>query len=407
MKNILFVSIAFPPKNDPEAIQAGKIFKYLSRVRDFNFTVLTSSNPTLYMPVDEKLNRLDKGFRKKIEIPIFESKISNFLLRKIWPGGIDYPDSKFSFHLQWKKAFRRLPAAPELIYSRSNPLSSAIMGYRLQKRLNVPWVMHLSDPWVDSPIHSYSKKQSQYHRRWERECFSTSRYICVTSVAAQHLYRKKYPEFADKILYFPNVYDSETIVKTPLDFSSKLRIVYTGGLQSARSPASFIAAVKMLESRIGSLESRLEVIFAGPMDSHAAKCFREQSRVVRHIGMISYDDAVALSQSAHILLAIDVQLPAEAPSIFFPSKLLDYFLTKRKIMVLTQRESQTAQIVRGYNAEIFEPQDTNAIATFLIQSMKAFEDKSSDYFLSSEVPAFYDAELQTKRLADLFHTLVK
>ena len=71
--NILFVSIAFPPKNDPECIQSGRFFKYLSREKDFDIDVVTSKDPTLFMPVDDSLKPLDRGYRQKIAIPIFEN----------------------------------------------------------------------------------------------------------------------------------------------------------------------------------------------------------------------------------------------------------------------------------------------------------------------------------------------
>ena len=150
MKRVLLVSIAFPPKNDPECLQVAKYLKYMAQA-DLNFDIVTSSIPTLFMPYDSSLEKYSFPGMQKIEIPVWETKISNYVLQKAIPGGISYPDSKLTFHLQYRKVIKRLRNVPDIIYSRSNPVSSAVMACKLREYYKVPWVMHLSDPWVGSP----------------------------------------------------------------------------------------------------------------------------------------------------------------------------------------------------------------------------------------------------------------
>jgi len=144
--NVLFVSIAFPPKNDPECLQTARFFKYLSQENDLQFDVVTSRMPTLFMPADDSLKSLDVGYRSKVEVPIYESKLTNFILRKVGLGDLMFPDSKMTFYWQWKRVVRELKNKPDVIYSRSNPISSAFMAAKLKRHFNVPWVMHFSDP---------------------------------------------------------------------------------------------------------------------------------------------------------------------------------------------------------------------------------------------------------------------
>src|SRR5690348_15468138 len=137
--NILFISIAFPPKNNPECLQAGKYFKYLSRIEGNNIEVLTSAIPTLFMPYDHSLERNIPAGTRSVQIKIPENKYLNFLIRKINPALLQLPDSKFLFHYQWKKAIKKLHGLPDVIYSRSFPLSSTIMALKLVKYYRVPW----------------------------------------------------------------------------------------------------------------------------------------------------------------------------------------------------------------------------------------------------------------------------
>jgi hypothetical protein len=146
--NILFVSIAFPPKGDPESLQVLKYYTALRNKSDLNFTIVTSKNPTLFMEPNADLKPFLTGYNELIELPISENKYVNFVKRKIKPNSLNFPDSKFSFHQQFQKVISKIKHIPDIIYSRSFPLSSTILAYKLVEKYNKPWVLHLSDPWI-------------------------------------------------------------------------------------------------------------------------------------------------------------------------------------------------------------------------------------------------------------------
>ena len=108
MLNVLFVSIAFPPKSDSEGLQVAKYFKYLVRDENLTIDVVTSDDKTLFMSIDENLRKYEKGSRQVIKVSFFENKYINFLLRKISPNGLNYPDSKYRFFKKWKKFINKL-----------------------------------------------------------------------------------------------------------------------------------------------------------------------------------------------------------------------------------------------------------------------------------------------------------
>ena len=84
MKNLLVVSIALPPKSDPESIQTGKYLKYLlEKATDYKISVVTSSTPTLYMPVDDSLSIYENEYEQIIKVKLFEARFFNILINKI------------------------------------------------------------------------------------------------------------------------------------------------------------------------------------------------------------------------------------------------------------------------------------------------------------------------------------
>lgn len=402
MKNLLFVSIAFPPKNDPECLQTSKYFKYLVRDPRLSITVVTSAIPTLNMDVDTALEKFAIGFKQQITIPVWETKLTNFILRKILPGGIDYPDSKFSFHWQAKRVIRKVQKKPDVIYSRSNPLSSALLAYKLKQYYQVPWIMHLSDPWVGSPVHAYRGRQLLFHQQWERECIRQAEVVALTSEATIEFYGKRYPQHAHKFKFFPNVYDPDDIQANPIKCEKKLKLVYTGGLSGQRSPEFFIRACEELFKEDRTIVEKFEAVFAGPMDRVNKLRFDATTvPMIKHIGTVPFNKALEIIRKAHVLVTIDLPIIDPSLAMFFPSKILDYFLAKRRILALTTAGSATERALKHGHATILMYDHVEGIKQFIKQAVAEHENRNADFFEANEIPLEFSARENAGRLANL------
>lgn len=398
-KRVLFVSIAFPPKADPECIQAARYFYYLSRHDDFKIDVVTSRNPTLFMPVDLSLGRFAEVGGQLIELPICESKYVSFLARKLFPTIIGRPDSKMTFHWQWRKVISSLKVVPDVIYSRSNPLSSSIMALKLAKWYNRPWVMHLSDPWADNALCAYSDGEVSYHAKMERECFERASIISVTSERTGKLYKVKYPEWAHKIKVFPNVYDPNTdlINCSAASYGNVKRIIYTGGLANTRTAEVLLQAFHLTVQRFPELSNRLEVIFAGETDRKNDAIFRKFSLpFVRHLGRLSAEEALMLQASADLLVVIDSEVADPDKAVFFPSKLVDYAMFQKPLLAITGLGSATDDFVKGQGGVSFPHKGVHELSAWLQSYLKG--DKVMEI---RKIDRYYAADEQASRLIQL------
>jgi hypothetical protein len=406
MKNLLFVSIAFPPKSDPECLQTAKYYYYLQKFKSLNIEVLTSASPTLFMPVDNNLKRYDTGYTSKVELVIPENKYLNYILRSFFRDGIDWPDSKKAFHRQWKKVTSKITQKPDIIYSRSFPLSSAVMGLRMQEYYKVPWIMHLSDPWFLSPIDDYSKRQFEYHKNLERNCVEKASYICLTSQLTIDMYRKQYPEFSHKFLYYPNVFDIQDFVDNPFEFNKKIKVVYTGGLVGARNILPLLAGLRILKQKAPEYLSLFDFVFAGVMDNQSSTILSQQEfDNINHVGILHYQDALKLQRTADILLVIDNPIADPEKAVFFPSKLLDYLMMQRKIMAITTLGGTTDNVLKTVNGISLSHDNPEKISNTLIEIADAFKRKETGFFkLDSLVPE-YSAEFNAQRLLELINSL--
>jgi glycosyltransferase involved in cell wall biosynthesis len=398
MLDLLLVSIAFPPKKDPECIQTARYFKYLCR-NDLNIDILTSSSPTLFMPIDESLVEYDTGWRSKTELPIQENKYLNFIRRK---AGLStgLPDTKSSFHQGFKKARKKLKYEPDVIYSRSYPLSSSIMAFKMAEFYQVPWILHLSDPWADSPLHLYTHKESRYHQEWEKNCFTRANAICLTSQKSIDFYSEKYPSLKDRFHFFPNVYDPHNIKKNPI-VGDKFRIVYAGGLAGTRSPETFLEALSLF-NQTNPDHPELEVIFAGPMDRRMTDIVQSYNLVnFKHIGPLSLDKSLDLQKSAHALLLIDSPMDDPKLSMFFPSKILEYFVAQRKIFAVTTKSSSSEEILNSLGFDCFDFNEEEKLAEYLRIMLDDYKTEKYSSFILDHIPSEYSAAIQAERLYQL------
>ena len=260
---LLFVSIAFPPRKDPECIQTAKYLKYLSNIEGLDIQVLTACDPVINMPVDESMNDFsirNSGIFKK---RIIENRYLNFLLRKI--GIEQFPDTKFTFCLGIRRFLKHNNIqSPDIVYARSYPISSLIAGYWASIYFNKPLIIHFSDPWTLSPLHSYSRSYQKRMKKWELKLIKHSNAVVFTSELTASNYGKKYPDYKKKIHVLPNVYDDADLLNTnEATDNKKLRLVYTGGIVGNRNPEPIFKAIKSLPEE---MLDRFEFIIAGEAD---------------------------------------------------------------------------------------------------------------------------------------------
>jgi hypothetical protein len=412
MPNVLFVSIAFPPKSDAECLQTAKYFHFLQEHKDLRIEVVTSAIPTLYMKYDEKLDSYAEGYTHQVAVPLRENRWLNLFRNRFKLEETVFPDVKQSFHRQSKEAIKKIKQTPDVIYSRSYPLSSAIMAYKLQQHFKVPWIMHLSDPWADSPLHNWSSGYNSRQKEWELKTMEAARYVCLTSLSTIDFYRRKYPHLRDKFLFYPNVYEmKETKEEFPyLDKffpEKKLAIVFTGAMAADRSPSFFLEPLRQLITEQPQLSDKVTVVFAGEADFKNRSVFEKYAMPsVHYLGKLPFSEALYLQRRADMLLLIDNPIEDPKQAMYFPSKLLDYMVTQKRIMAITTKGSATDIVMKDLKGDVLGHKNVNEIKDVIKKTVCKFGDGDSDYFLNPSIPQKYEAKYNADRLAQLIKDVV-
>lgn len=142
----------------------------------------------------------------------------------------------------------------------------------------------------------------------------------------------------------------KSVPPAPNDPSAPLRIVYTGALYDRR--VGEIGRLLRTAAALHASGKHIEVVYAGRDGAN----FREAAEragaadLIQDLGLLSYDDSIALQESADILLVVSWNSPEEQGVL--SGKFLEYLSAQRPILVMvagTQSESELSALVEKMN----------------------------------------------------------
>ncbi len=402
--NILLISASAPPKSGAESLQVAKYLKYLSGKA--NITLVTTRIPDGgWKKKDDSQLKYLKNIRQLVQLPSLASfgRWKGFISKKIFHLWLHKPDADFFFHWRARKIIKAFHDQPQLIYSRSTPFSSAVLALKLQKRLNIPWVMHLSDPWSDS---SYGDHTNSYNKAAEQACFSAATGISFTTDSTKTFYTHKYPDLAARFFVSPNVFDKDEITAAPEVFlGGKLTFLHSGNLYRQRNIQPLLDALQRLTD---SERSGIEVELAGHMDPCNVEMIdRSSLGCIRILGSLTADESRRLQQKADVLISIDKPIEQEIDKVFLPSKIQDYIAARKIILAITGTGSATYNTVQDRFGCCFDHSDPNNIAGFFRRALKAFNSQDRDFFVMGQPGPEFEAGYNAELLIDRFKKLVE
>jgi len=393
MKNILFVSMSAPPQKGAESIQVGRYLKYLAN--SFNIELITSNTPKhSWVREDDSISK-DFSIQNRIELNIYKGRILN----KIQSTYSKHtPDERFANY--FKKALKKITYKPDFIYSRALPHSSTLLAKQFKEYFNIPWVMHLSDPWEDNSFDSECNKNKQI----EKDCITLASIVTLTSDLAVEFYQKKYPDHNNKFILMPNVFDEEEIAKKHLKKNGQIKITHTGNFYGKRNPQIILSIINKLNK-----ENKLQNVkfcFAGEMDEESALLFKKYDiPEVELLGGLSFKASMKLQQQSDILLIINKEAENPTDLTTLPSKLLDYCATGNTILAISPKGSSTEMLINQYGlGKCFNHNQPLEIEDYLLKLVSNFEIKTK--FNKYKPPKKYEARYNAERLKKLFNQII-
>jgi len=331
------------------------------------------------------------------------------VIRAAWrvaPRLRDFPDATRVWVARAAHAAARVAAAGECagLITFAQPWSDHLVGLRVHRATKLPWVAHFSDPWVDSPY--ATPRQRSIWRRMEEDVIREASAVVFVTEETADLTMAKYPDaWRTKVAVVPHGFDPsvERATPWPRDPRGPLRLVHTGRFYSGvRTPITLLRALADLNRR-ESMADALDVTFVGP---HTTEFERDAGALgvgsfVHFRGRVPPAEAAAIAADADVLLVIDA--PSDVPSVFLPSKLVDYLPFRKPILGITPDAGASARVLRRLGCPTAAPDDAVAIASALGDLVRQWRDGTLGVAASFDEVA---AEFDIRRTARLLHDVM-
>lgn len=364
MKQLLAISWEMPPLSGPRAVQVTRTLTALgahgwrSRVICFDPT-----SDRYKQDYDVPVERDSCGMVTRVPVRSPEEWLLFRALWRVFPPIKHQPDEKRVWLApalaEARRALAEQPA--DAIVSFAQPWTDHLAGLRLHLETGLPWVAHFSDPWVDSPYLTRNPWARRTAATMERAVIAAaSRIVFVNHYTCERVMAKYPADWMSRARVIPQGFEAAAPVAADRT-DSAMRVVYTGRFYpGVRTPDTFLEALAALD-RVHPLEGRVAVDFIG---GDMAGCARRASQlqlehIVRFTGRVGPIEARRRAGAADVLLIIDA--PSEGPSLFLPSKLIDYLPLRKPVLGLTPREGPSADLLHALGYPVVDPGDIAGI----------------------------------------------
>lgn len=387
-KKVLVVSWAFPPILDTESLQTLRCVKHLP-THGWQPIVLTVKPLHRTCAIDESLLRLVPPDVRVERAWTWEHRLTVGFLRRFAPALLQFPDKEVGWLWDAVRRGKKIARAESVqaIYTRACPFSSHLIGYHLKRKTGLPWVAHFSDPWTGSP---YFNPRSERHRRshetWERRIVETADALTFATGYIRDGFVTTYP-VAEKSFVVSNSFDRSEVhgfigqlvngsmgQNEPMNQLTNEPFVLThvGQFYGIRSPVPFLRALRQAIDNEAGLGERIAVRFVGSLAPEFRQVIHDL-QLDSHVtitGSVPYFESLKYQAASDALLIVDA--PCDGPSVFLPSKLLEYLAFSKPILALTPQRGMSAGLVKQAGGIVVEPDDVDAIAQRLVEMWRQF-----------------------------------
>jgi glycosyltransferase involved in cell wall biosynthesis len=392
MKRVLIITYYWPPSGGAGVQRWVKLSKYFSKQGIIPFVITVDPARASYALLDPTLNEdvdpqvkivrtktnepygIYKALTGKKEIPFggftneekqlkFSQKFTRFIR-----GNLFLPDARVGWN---KFAFR---AACQLIekekidaiITTSPPHSTQLVGLKLKKKYNLPWLADLRDPWTG--IYYYDKLyltnfSKRRDAKMEKSVLENADgVVMVSDDIKKNLLSKSEKLKENKFHVIPNGFDAEDFDQVVAEPKEKEFVIsYTGTLSNDYRIDAFLEAVKKLIAENNSI--RLHITGSMPLGIKD-KIEKSAQGKVRFKSHVNHHEAIAQMKAADLLLLV---IPdAKGNKGILTGKLFEYLASLKPILCIGPVDGDAGKIINNCKAgETFDYDNENEIYFFL------------------------------------------
>jgi hypothetical protein len=231
----------------------------------------------------------------------------------------------------------------DLIYSRSWPMLAHVAGFWCARKLRLPWIANINDPWDVCYFPGVRKEQTSWSERrfarlWLKRTFAHAQLLTFPSqqLAEFHF---RLSRMAPPTKVIPHVgYSKDTPSVNTQSTKDLFRIVHAGKLGaselSGRSTSGLLRALASFLAKTPDAQSVTRLVLIGPNDDGTmaqAEALGLTGNIIS-VGPVSYEQSLVYISQASVCLLVEAKMDE---GIYLPSKLVDYIVSRKPILALS------------------------------------------------------------------------
>lgn len=261
----------------------------------------------------------------------------------------------------------------DYIHTVNNPVSAHLLGYKVKNEFGLPWVAQFYDPWHNNPFRRYScgyfdRKDAER----ERMVAENADLIIFPNEELLDSWVQIYGDTVkNKVEVLPFVTELPAIKEKKRD-SDTLTISHIGTLSKERRADVFLKAISKLNKCNPDLAARLKVNIVGFLTDSDKECIARENigGIVDVKGHLSEEECFKYYEDSDVFLIIDIDCE---PNLFYPSKLIKYFCSRKPILGITKPNSVVANELQKSGNHVCAYDDVEGIYSFLVRAISDYE----------------------------------
>jgi glycosyltransferase involved in cell wall biosynthesis len=237
-------------------------------------------------------------------------------------------------------------------------------GRLLSRRLEVPFIMDLRDPWsLERRVAEAIASPAWFAlaRRHERRAVEAASLVITNAEPVRRAMAGRYPGLSKRFLTITNGYDEEPVPRTRL--GTRFVIAYAGGIYLDRDPRPVFRAAKCVVEALDLTPEQFGIELIGNVDTYGGVPIDQMAEEEGLGGFVSTGPARPRSEALEFLsrAAMLMSLPQDSPWAI-PSKIFEYMQFDAWMLVLAEPDAPAALLLHGTGANVASPGDVDAIA---------------------------------------------
>jgi glycosyltransferase involved in cell wall biosynthesis len=427
MKKVLIITYYWPPAGGAPVQRWLKLAKYLTRNNVEPIVITVDENKAGYPVLDPSLKEeIPASLRiyptntwepfeiyrrimgKKISQTGFIDDQKPSLMEKMMRfirGNFFIPDARVGWnHFAYKQCKKIIECEHiDAVITNSPPHSSQLIGYKLKKKFNIPWIADFRDPWTDIhyyPLMYHTRLAKIIDARMERKVLLNADKVIVVSEGMKQLFEDKLKGVKKDILVVPNGYDDEDFQIDVRPPSDKFVITHSGSISEKFDIGRFVNAVSKFKT--AKPEIPLSIRFIGNMDKKIFGLF-ENAGIVDLLDIKPFQPhkevPVILKSSAVLFMSI-INTPNNKGLI--SAKFFEYLASGVPIICLAPQGADVGKIIHESNSgQCFDYSDEDGIFNYLNQLAEQWKQNPVLRVTSNEGRDLYSRAKQAEFLAKL------